>query len=210
MQYLTSLRHISRLSGSESLIDLQFSEPSSVLGEINFYQYVRCPNTVRSMFKLLSGGSSSGAIVRVKWLLRTAGFPNASVEVRALNQIHDDDVSFTYACHVQTIIQKASQHFGLGATVQPELVLLATIEGDELEVTNDILGILPKGTTLTLSRIRRDNGALPTEARGTGKTKEVAVAEHVCSDDPPQYEPPSMIPPSHVATPIGMFVWVLT
>ncbi|PIL28585.1 hypothetical protein GSI_08626 [Ganoderma sinense ZZ0214-1] len=161
----------------------------------------------------LAGGSSSGTgtvLVRVKWLSRHAGFAGDSV---------------------QSIIQKAAAHFGL-LVPRSELVLLARVHGEEIEVSNDMLRRLAdlEDTTLTLSRVRRpDVLAPPTGQWDTGKAKEVEVKEAetreaeakqiqtqtkameaVGYEDPPPYDSPSMTPPAHIPIPPGMFVWVLT
>lgn len=114
-----------------------------------------------------------------------------------------------------------------------DLVLLATVHGEEIEVSNDILRGLPKGTVLTLSRFRLREQLAPPSGRswGTaaseeakaskgkeaevGESKEVEVdkskeVEAVGYEAPPAYDGPSMLPPADVKTPVGMFVWVLT
>ena len=107
------------------------------------------------------------------------------------------------------------------------------MHGEEIEVSNDILRSLPKGTVLTLSRFRlREQLAPPSgQSWGTatseevkaskgkeaevGQSKEVEVdkskeVEAVGYEAPPAYDGPSMLPPAHIKTPVGMFVWVLT
>ena len=114
-----------------------------------------------------------------------------------------------------------------------DLVLLATVHGEEIEVSNDILRGLPKGTVLTLSRLRVREQLAPLSGQswGTktseeataskvkdakvGESKELEVgkskeAEAIGYEDPPAYDGPSMLPPADVKTPVGMFVWVLT
>ncbi|PIL28576.1 hypothetical protein GSI_08617 [Ganoderma sinense ZZ0214-1] len=117
------------------------------------------PHTFSPARRPGSTGTSSNAIVRVRWESRTAGFANKSV---------------------QSIIQKAAEHFQLDA-VQRDLVLLAELDGEEMEVTDDILRLLPKGTALTLSRIQREHeprsSAQPRECGGTP-----AVARRTWSD----------------------------
>ncbi|PIL28615.1 hypothetical protein GSI_08657 [Ganoderma sinense ZZ0214-1] len=99
-------------------------------------------------------------MVRVRWRSRVASFANDSVE---------------------NIIRKATQHFGFGV-VQSHLVLLCKLDGEEVEVTNDILELLGKGTTLTLSYKQKPE----------------------ISTNPPAYRLPD------IPEPDGMFVWVLT
>ncbi|KAM5545086.1 hypothetical protein V8D89_001197 [Ganoderma adspersum] len=120
--------------------------------------------SARNMPRARSCGASTAAMVRVRWRSRAAGFTNDSVE---------------------NIIRKVAKYFGLGYG-QPNLVLLCKLDGEEVEVTNDILEILSKGTTLTLSRTQK----------------------HECPNNPPASRPSG--PPSHIATPDGMFVWVVT
>ncbi|KAI1782989.1 hypothetical protein LXA43DRAFT_374881 [Ganoderma leucocontextum] len=113
----------------------------------SIHRHIGYLETVCEMFKLLSGSTSSNRTVRVQWLSRTAGFANASVE---------------------SVIRKASEHFGLRST-QSDLILLAKVDGSELEVTNDILRTLPKGTILTLSRIEREDEPRPPQTKGSEK-----------------------------------------
>ncbi|KAI1782985.1 hypothetical protein LXA43DRAFT_1187274 [Ganoderma leucocontextum] len=141
------------------------------------------------MFQGRSGSTSSNAIVRVKWQSRTAGFANDSVE---------------------SIIQKASEHFRLGAAAQPDLVLLAELDGEEIEATNDILGLLPKGTPLTLSRIQQEHISRAPDAPRAKRAKLEEAATHVCSDHQWENWPSFSGPPSHGWKPAGMFVWVVT
>ncbi len=43
------------------------------------------------------------------------------------------------------------------------------------------------------------------------ETKAADVAERVRAEDPPECDAgPSMVPPAHVKTPVGMFVWIMT
>ncbi|PIL28582.1 hypothetical protein GSI_08623 [Ganoderma sinense ZZ0214-1] len=115
------------------------------------------------------------AIVRVKWLSRTAGFAHGSVE---------------------SIIQKACKHFRLGA-IQSDLVLLGELDGEQLEVTDDLLGLLPKGMTLTLSRVQQEDAP-----------HVQASIDHACSDDELGNRTCSSGGPSRVPRAPGMFVFI--
>lgn len=81
-------------------------------------------------------------------------------------------------------------------------MLLGRLDGEELEVTDDILELFPKGTTLTLSRVQEE--PLPLAKRA--KRKE--VEGRLCPDVQPENQPSSSGTSSHVQKPAGMFVWV--
>ncbi|KAI1782991.1 hypothetical protein LXA43DRAFT_374932 [Ganoderma leucocontextum] len=72
-------------------------------------------------------------VIPVKWKSRCVGFLNCT--------------------SVENLISQASAHFRLRAVVD-ELVLIGTIDGVEMELTNETLGLIPKGATVLLSRIR--------------------------------------------------------
>ena len=75
-------------------------------------------------------------------------------------------------------------------------------------MTNDILGLLRKGTALTLSRIQEEHAPCNSELERMLMTPHEA-AEHTCFNAPPAYRFPSR-PPSHTTTPAGMFVRIET
>ena len=100
--------------------------------------------------------------------------------------------------HTQSIIQKASEYFQLGA-VRPDLVLRWEPDGEEIEVTDDILGLRPKGTTLTLCRIQREN-AIPQSWSSLAQAGPRHWGSHM----------PSFNPLPDIPKPAGMFVWVKT
>ena len=72
-------------------------------------------------------------------------------------------------------------------------------------MTNDVKGLLPKNTVLTLSRIQQQEHVSRFSDPPREQRSIPAIAEHTCSDAPPAYRLSSG-PPSHVATPAGMFV----
>ena len=79
-------------------------------------------------------------------------------------------------------MQKACKHFRLGA-IHPDMVLIGKLDGEELEVTDDILSLFPKGTILTLSRIQQEllhPARQPPHAKGAERKE---VVDHMCSND---------------------------
>ncbi len=112
---------------------------------------------------------------------------------------------------IQRIIKTASEYFQLGA-LHPDLVLLWEIDGEETEVTNDILGLLPGGTNLTLSRTQRGGEAFRRSwhSLAAQSAKSWKTEDHVYSGDPFAARLASCGLPSDTPKPTGMFVFVRT
>ncbi len=94
--------------------------------------------------------SSQTAFRRVKWEARTVAIvakPNVQVRARFVCRIYTFDLFY-----LQSIVQAACKHFRVAAPKE-EFVLLGQLDGDELELTDESLDLLPSKSVLILSRI---------------------------------------------------------
>ena len=104
----------------------------------------------------------------------------------------------------QSIIQKACKHFKLGA-IQPDLVLLAKLDGEQLEVTDDLLGLVPKGTTFILSHIQSEDVPSRKQPPLHKRAEQAAIVDHVCTQDPRGNRASS----SYIPRALGMMVFIV-
>ncbi len=94
--------------------------------------------------------SSQTAFRRVKWEARTVAIvakPNVQVSSQFFCRLRALNLSTS-----QSIVQAACKHFRVTAPKE-EFVLLGQLDGDELELTDESLDLLPSKSVLTLSRI---------------------------------------------------------
>ena len=85
--------------------------------------------------------STAHAILGIKWLSRTAGFAEGSVEANQVSGQADIDRCGGHCSHKHRRLDKGHEHLRL-AIIQPDLIFLAEVDRGQLEVmvTDDLLG----------------------------------------------------------------------
>ena len=136
----------------------------------------------------------------------------SSEPLRRGETIFMDSIFLSCMCSspiTQKIIEKASGYFQLDA-MRPDLVLHWELDGEEMEVTNDILGLLPDGTTLTLFHIPRRNALHQSWHSLAKSAKSWGNQGHFCPGGAPVDRLSFSGLPPKIPEPAGMFVWVKT
>ena len=91
-------------------------------------------------------------MVQVGWGVRTTGFENTGcTQVRAVSLPYILSIDRLHV-HVKTLLDKACSHFRLEAA-EGGYALMVTIDGCELEASDDMLNYLPHMSRITLKAV---------------------------------------------------------